>query len=256
MTLYLASLNSGSNGNCYYVGNEEEAVLIDAGLSCRETERRMKQLGLSMKNVKAIFISHEHTDHTAGISTLANRYYLPVYITTGTLAKGPHLIRHLSKNFLAGEAISIGSLDVLPFSKQHDAVDPHSFIIRGEQTTVGVLTDIGQVCEQTIAHFKQCNAALLESNYDEEMLENGSYPLQLKNRIRGGHGHLSNRQAAELFSQHRPPQMTHLVLAHLSKENNTRETALSAFKPYADGIELHVASRFEPSGIFSISSKD
>ncbi len=253
MTLYLASLNSGSNGNCYYIGNEQEAVLIDAGISCRETERRMKKLGLSMSKVKAVFISHEHTDHIRGLSTLANRYYLPVYITPGTAKQGPHLIRHLSKPFRAGEPVRIGSLEVLPFSKQHDAADPHSFLVRGGDTTVGILTDIGQVCDQTIAHFSQCHAALLESNYDEEMLDKGPYPLHLKNRIRGGLGHLSNRQALELFRHHRSPFMTHLLLAHLSKENNHPDTALAAFRSSPSDVQIQVASRYEATGVFTIN---
>ncbi len=252
MMLQLASLNSGSNGNCYYIGNEREAVLVDAGLSCRETEKRMRQLGLDIRRVQAIFISHEHTDHIKGLSTLANRYYLPVYITPGTARSGPHLIRHLSRSFEAGVPVNIGSLEVIPFRKEHDAADPHSFIIRGGSTTVGVFTDIGRVCENTIRHFRQCHAVLLESNYDEAMLENGPYPIHLKNRIRGGSGHLSNRQALELFREHRPPFMTHLLLAHLSRENNHPDTALAAFAPYAGGITLQVASRYEATGVFNI----
>lgn len=253
MTLYLASLNSGSNGNCYYIGNDEEAVLIDAGISCRETERRMKKLGLSMNKVKAVFISHEHTDHIRGLSTLANRYYLPVYITPGTAKFGPHLIRHLSRPFTAGSPVKIGGLQVIPFSKRHDAADPHSFLVRGGNTTVGIFTDIGGICDNTISHFRQCHAALLESNYDEAMLEQGRYPLHLKNRIRGGLGHLSNRQAAELFRAHRPAFMTHLLLGHLSKENNHPDTALAAFEPCTTGIQVQVASRYEATGVFAVN---
>ena len=253
MTLYLASLNSGRNGNCYYIGNDQEAVLIDAGISCRETERRMKKLGLSMQKVKAVFISHEHTDHIRGLSTLANRYYLPVYITPGTAKYGPHLIRHLSRPFTAGEAVEVGGLQVIPFPKRHDAADPHSFLVHGGNTTVGIFTDIGGICDNTISHFRQCNAALLESNYDEEMLDQGRYPLHLKNRIRGGLGHLSNRQAADLFREHRPPFTTHLLLGHLSKENNHPDTALAAFEPFSTGIQVQVASRYEATGVYTVT---
>src|SRR5450631_974468 len=124
MSLFITSLNSGSNGNCYYVGNGREAVLIDAGISCRETEKRMKQLGLSMKNVKAIFVSHEHTDHIKGVSTLANKYSLPVYISGITAKHGPGLIKHLTKTFTANKPVSVGELSVTAFTKQHDAADP------------------------------------------------------------------------------------------------------------------------------------
>src|ERR1700748_253094 len=130
MSLYITSLNSGSNGNCYYVGNEHEAVLIDAGISCRETEKRMRRLGLSMSKVKAIFISHEHSDHISGIPVLAKKYDLPVYITPGTLV---HLQLNFSNyrfiNFLADKPVIIGDLVITPFIKFHDATGPHSFII-------------------------------------------------------------------------------------------------------------------------------
>ncbi|MBL0358629.1 MAG: MBL fold metallo-hydrolase [Chitinophagaceae bacterium] len=254
MSLIFTSLNSGSNGNCYYIGNSNEAVLIDAGISCRETEKRMKQLGLNIKTVKAIFVSHEHGDHIKGVSTLANKYSLPVYITPLTAKHGPILIKHLSKTFNADEPVNIGELMVTPFAKQHDASDPHSFIISHQGITVGVFTDIGIVCHQVINYFKQCHAVFLESNYDEAMLENGHYPIQLKNRIRGGQGHLSNRQALELFTAHRPPFMTHLLLSHLSKENNSPELAADFFAPHANGTEVIVASRYKPTEVYTITS--
>jgi len=255
MALFITSLNSGSNGNCYYVGNSNEAVLVDVGISCRETEKRMKQVGLSMQTVKAIFVSHEHGDHIKGVSTLANKYKLPVYITELTAKHGPILIGHLSKTFTANEPIAIGDLLVTPFAKKHDASDPHSFIISHNGVTVGVFTDIGIACEQVVHYFKQCHAVFLESNYDEELLENGRYPIHLKNRIRGGEGHISNRQALELFNRHRPPFMTHLLLSHLSKENNSPELAANIFAPHANGTQVIVASRYQPTDVYSISSE-
>lgn len=256
MSLFITSLNSGSNGNCYYVGNNRDAVLIDVGISCRETEKRMKQVGLSMKTVKAIFVSHEHGDHIKGVSTLANKYDLPVYITAGTAKNGPILIKHISKTFTANEPVAIGELWVTPFTKQHDAVDPHSFIISNNGTTVGVFTDIGAPCKQLTRYFKKCHAAFLEANYDEEMLENGTYPLHLKNRIRGDQGHLSNRQALELFTRHRPPFMTHLLLSHLSKENNEPQLVEQLFTPYADGTAIIIASRYRATDVFRITAGD
>lgn len=254
MSLYISSLNSGSNGNCYYVGSSTDAVLIDVGISCRETEKRMKLAGLQMKNVKAIFVSHEHGDHIKGVSTLANKYHLPVYITELTAKNGPILIRHLSKKFTANENITIGNLVITPFAKYHDANDPHSFIISCNSVTVGVFTDIGRTCDQLIYHFKRCHAAFLESNYDEEMLENGRYPIHLKNRIRGGHGHLSNREALELFTQHRPTFMSHLVLSHLSKENNSPELAAGLFSKHAGNTSIIVASRYKATEVYNVTA--
>lgn len=254
MSLYITSLNSGSNGNCYYIGNASEAVLIDAGLSCREIENRMHQVGLSMKIVKAIFVSHEHTDHIKGVSTLANKYALPVYITTATAQHGPRLIKHLSHLFKAHEPVHIGSLTVTGFPKLHDAADPHSFIITGSSITVGVFTDIGMACQQVIKYFSLCHAAFLEANYDETLLENGRYPYYLKNRIRGGQGHLSNTQALQIFTQHRSPFLTHLLLSHLSKDNNCALLVKQLFSEKAGGTNISVASRYEPSKVFHINN--
>ncbi len=255
MSLFIASLNSGSNGNCYYIGSSHDAVLIDVGISCRETEKRMKALGLNIKNVRAIFVSHEHGDHIKGVSTLANKYSLPVYITGKTALQGPRLIRHLSMSFIANETVQTGDLTIIPFRKQHDAADPHSFVIESKGTRIGVFTDIGEVCSEVIRYFGTCHAAFLEANYDEKMLEQGRYPIHLKNRIRGGHGHLSNRQALELFLQHRSPQLSHLLLSHLSKENNSPELAMELFAPHANGTEVLVASRYTHSAVYEITSQ-
>jgi phosphoribosyl 1,2-cyclic phosphodiesterase len=253
MSLYIASLNSGSNGNCYYVGNANEAVLIDAGISCRETERRMKRLELSIKKVKAIFITHEHTDHIYGVSVLSKKYQIPVYITSGTLENGRlRLKKHLTHHFSAYVPVQIGDLSVTAFPKYHDAFDPHSFIVSGNNVNIGVFTDIGLACEHVTRQFRQCHAAFLESNYDEVMLENGRYTINLKRRIRGGKGHLSNNQALQLFSKHRPPFMSHLLLSHLSEENNTPDIVRELFTQKAGRTEIIVASRYEESPVFQI----
>ena len=252
MSLFITSLNSGSNGNCYYIGNNTEAVLIDAGISCRETEKRMKLLGLSMHTVKAIFISHEHGDHIRGLTTIANKYNLPVYITPATAGSGTRLIRHLSRPFTANKSIQVGELLITAFTKQHDAVDPHSFIVNYKGTTVGVFTDIGKACSQVTHYFKQCHAAFLEANYDENMLETGKYPAHLKNRIRGDHGHLSNNQALDLFLQHRAKYLTHILLSHLSKENNDPHLVEELFKKYSSGISVIIASRYRSTELFNI----
>jgi len=254
MALFITSLNSGSNGNCYYIGNSTEAVLVDVGISCRETEKRMRLLDLDIKKVKAIFVSHEHGDHIKGVSTLANKYQLPVYITQLTAKHGPILIGHLAKTFRENETIQIGELSVTGFAKQHDAADPYSFIVSYNKVTVGVFTDIGVACKNVIHYFKQCHAVFLEANYDETLLENGNYPIHLKNRIRGGQGHLSNHQALELFTTHRPPFMTHLLLSHLSKENNSPQLAQQLFTQHAANTNVIVASRYEPSPVYTITA--
>jgi len=253
MSLYISSINSGSNGNCYYVGNEQEAVLIDAGISCREIKKRMMRLGLAIDKVKAVIVSHEHSDHIRGIETLSRKYSIPVYITAETLKySGLFLDTELVKSFKAGEPITVGRLAIHPFPKHHDASDPFSFIISGNGVNIGVFTDIGLPCENVIHHFQQCHAAFLEANYDEKMLEEGSYPYYLKQRIRGDKGHLSNKQALELFLNHRPAFMSHLLLSHLSQNNNCPEVAAALFNPHAGNTRIIVASRYQESEVYKI----
>lgn len=253
MSLFITSLNSGSNGNCYYIGNNDEAVLVDAGISCRETDKRMLRLGLSMEKVKAVFISHEHSDHIRGIETLAKKYRIPVYITENTLISGRLKIDPLLVNsFSADETITIGGLSIVAFRKYHDAADPYSFTISGNGVNIGVYTDIGAPCEHLIRNFKQCHAAFLEANYDEQMLDNGNYPYYLKQRIRGGHGHLSNNQALEVFREHRSEALSLVLLSHLSKNNNSPELAQELFNKHAGNTTVVVASRYEESPVFEV----
>ncbi len=257
MALHITSLNSGSNGNCYYLANEKDAILVDAGLNCRETEKRMSRLGLSMNKVRAIFISHEHSDHIRGLPVIAKKYQLPVYITKSTMAGGRLALQdHLVRAFSAHEGIHIGDLSVTAFPKLHDASEPHSFVVSCRGVTVGVFTDIGFPCANLIRYFRQCNAAFLEANYDEDMLDGGRYPYFLKSRIRGGKGHLSNKQALELFTSCRPGYMSHLLLSHLSRDNNSPQLVMELFKRSAGNTEIIVASRDQETEIYYISKSE
>jgi len=254
MALSFTSLNSGSNGNCYYIENQQDAILVDAGITCRETEKRMERLGLSMNKLRAIFISHEHSDHIRGVPVIAKKYDLPVFITDGTLKKsGFNLDSNLLKTFTAHDAVQIGDLEITAFPKFHDASDPHSFIVSCNGIKVGVFTDIGIPCKHVIHYFNSCHAAFLEANYDEDMLENGRYPYHLKARIRGGHGHLSNKQALELFCTS-GTHMSHLLLSHLSRDNNNPDLVLEMFKKTSLGTEIVVASRDKESNVYHIGN--
>lgn len=255
MSLYISSLNSGSNGNCYYVGNNNNAILVDAGISCREVEKRMKRLELDIHKVKAIFVSHEHTDHTRGICGLVKKYRLPIYISDITISNCDFAIeKDLVKNFKAFERITIGELNILAFPKMHDAVDPFSFIVTYNNVKVGVFTDIGTACKNLVHHFSECHAAFLEANYDCKMLEEGNYPYYLKKRITGGFGHLSNHQALELFTMYKSPFLTHLILSHLSKNNNCPKLVDELFSGQAGAIKVIVASRFNETPVYCISN--
>lgn len=253
MSLFICSLNSGSNGNCYYVGNDKEAILVDAGIFCAEIEKRMKRIGLSMEKVKAVFISHEHSDHIKGLPVLVKKYHLPVYITDATRRNGRLEFEiALIRLFNAHEAVTIGDLSITAFPKFHDAIDPYSFVISCNKIYVGVFTDIGRPCHNVIEYFKRCHAAFLESNYDEEMLQNGNYPYHLKRRISAGMGHLSNKEALQLFLTHKAPYMSHLLLSHLSRNNNSPELVEEIFKAHAGKVHIAVASRFRETEVFHI----
>ncbi|WP_353183953.1 MBL fold metallo-hydrolase [Parapedobacter lycopersici] len=253
MPLFISSVASGSNGNCYYIGNEQDAVLVDAGISCRETERRMARQGLSMQRVKAIFVSHEHSDHIRGLSVLANKYQLPVFLSAGTrsacrLAIPERLLFPVADQ----QTVTIGGLQVTAFRKYHDAADPYSFVIDHSGTSVGVFTDIGRVCEQVAARFAQCDAAFLETNYDEELLMGGRYPYFLKQRIRGGYGHLSNTEALDLFVNYRSARLTHVFLSHLSRDNNDPGLVTALFNRHCEETKIVLAGRYAETPVYQI----
>ena len=256
MSLFISSIASGSNGNCYYVGNEQEAVLVDAGISCRETERRMARQGLSMRHVKAIFVSHEHTDHVKGLSVLANKYQLPVYLSAGTRRACKLAIpERLLAPVVDQQTITVGGLRVTAFRKYHDAADPYSFVVGDDGLSIGVFTDIGRVCEQVAYRFAQCDAVFLETNYDEGLLMGGRYPHFLKKRIRGGYGHLSNTQALELFMKHRSPRLTHLFLSHLSRDNNNPELVTALFEESCPETKVVLAGRDAETPVYQIGGQ-
>lgn len=255
MALFLASIASGSNGNCYYIGTATDAVLVDVGISCREVEKRMAQLGLSMQAVRAIFVTHEHSDHIRGINVLAKKWGLTVYGSRGTLRNTylqlpPQQIKFIADN----SATDINGLNVYAFRKKHDAVEPVSFTVRYGNICIGVFTDIGCHCPAVIEQFAQCNAAVLETNYDEAMLDKGGYPLHLKNRIRGGSGHLSNRQALHLFLQHRSSSLSYLLLGHISKNNNCPQLVQQLFTAHAGKTCMVVAGRYAPTEVYQITA--
>lgn len=253
MHVQVASLNSGSNGNCYYIGNDEDAVLVDIGISWRETENRMRQLGLDPKKLRAVFISHEHTDHISGLPGFCKKNSLPVYITPQTFsATGFPISGERIREFGAYDTVGIGSLEITAFPKQHDAIDPHSFVISSNGIHIGVFTDIGAPCKNVIHYFRQCHAVFLETNYDEAMLAQSRYPPVLQRRIRGSHGHLSNTQALQLFTQHRSRQLTHLFLSHLSRENNAPDLVLKTFAAFAGGVQVIHAPRDRATPVHTI----
>ncbi|MBN2166247.1 MAG: MBL fold metallo-hydrolase [Marinilabiliaceae bacterium] len=249
----VCALASGSNGNCYYIGNESEAILVDVGISRRQIVDRMRQVGLSINKVKAIFISHEHSDHSRGVRVLHQKLCIPVYMTSITYNNSrdenrPEKYVHLK----VGEWLVIGDIKVKAFSKSHDAVDPCSFIVKIGEKTVGVMTDIGKLCNNVVYYFNLCHAVFLETNYDHQMLMDGPYPLYLKHRVASDRGHLSNNQAVELVEKHGSDVLKYIFLSHISQENNHPDIALKAFDKLKGKYLIELTNRYAPTQVFQL----
>ena len=246
----ICALASGSNGNCYYVGNESDAVLIDAGIYCNRLIERAEAAGVDIDKVRAVFISHEHTDHVSGAYGIAKRLCLPFYFTRKTFNNTRGQFRPADvRYFEPGDVCDVFGIKVHTFSKRHDASDPCSFVVETNGRKIGVMTDIGVVTEAVTDHFSQCDAVFLESNYDEDMLWHGSYPYYLKQRVASEVGHLSNNQSVELASNFASSNLSHLFLSHISAENNTIEKALAAFSQIAQNVTVLPTSRHEASAV-------
>lgn len=249
--LEICALASGSNGNCYYIGNQSDAVLIDAGISAKQVLLRMENRRLAPAKIRALFITHEHTDHFRGARVLSKKLGIPVYLTTGT-----YLSVRLEDRpahvclFSPGETISIGKFNIHSFAKKHDAAEPCSFRIEYNQTNVGVFTDIGEACEKVQDNLSQCRAVFIESNYDEQMLWDGPYPYPLKQRVASAFGHLSNDQSLDLVRQFGGQQLEYIFLSHLSKENNTPAKAFQCFSELKDRFNVQLTSREEATSVF------
>ena len=246
----ICALASGSNGNCYYVGNESDAVLIDAGIYYNRLIERAEAAGVDIDKVRAVFISHEHTDHVSGAYGIAKRLCLPFYFTRKTFNNTRGQFRPADvRYFEPGDVCDVFGIKVHTFSKRHDASDPCSFVVETNGRKIGVMTDIGVVTEAVTDHFSQCDAVFLESNYDEDMLWHGSYPYYLKQRVASEVGHLSNNQSVELASNFASSNLSHIFLSHISAENNTIEKALSAFSQIAQNVSVLPTSRHAASEV-------
>ena len=249
--LEICALASGSNGNCYYIGNEKDAVLIDVGISCKQILKRMAEKKLNPLKIKSVFISHEHSDHLRGARVLEKKLKVPVYLTAKTyLATYKNMQPAWPRFFEPGTSVAVGEFRIHPFLKNHDASEPCSFRVEYAGKNVGVFTDVGESCDNVVAHLGLCDAVFLESNYDEEMLRSGSYPYYLKQRVASSHGHLSNVQALKLLEENAGIHLKCVFLSHLSAENNTPELALATLQPLTARFEVRLTSRSEAADVF------
>ena len=250
----ICALASGSNGNCYYIGNNEDAVLIDAGLSFKQILKRMEAKALDPKKIRAVFITHEHGDHVRGVRVLGKKLDIPVYMTNGTYAASFRTWKPVS--YIAIEnniPVEMGLFKVYPILKNHDAAEPTSFRVEHRGYSIGVFTDIGTPCDNVKQHLKQCHALFLETNYDPQLLKEGPYPYYLKVRIDSAVGHLSNIQAFELLKEHAHPDLQCVFLSHLSAENNRPELAYNQFKSLEEKFLVKLTDRFAASELYTMA---
>jgi len=234
MAVSVSVLASGSRGNSTVVQSSSTRILVDAGLSCRETFKRMKAAGDDPESLSAIVITHEHSDHVHGLAVLARKLNIPVYMTGATHHAWARAVRDATGEkpeirklefFSSGRKFHVGDIDVTPFTIPHDAVDPVGFTFRAEGIRIGVATDLGYMPASVCDHLRGCDVLVLESNHDLEMLRVGPYPWAVKQRVMSRVGHLSNAALAQFLANDYDGHATYIVLAHLSEQNNHPEVA-------------------------------
>lgn len=263
----MCSIASGSSGNCIYVGSDDTHLLIDTGISKKRIEEGLKELEIKGEEIGGILITHEHSDHIQGLGVFSRKYELPIYATPGTiegilsysgLGKLPEGLLH---PIHTDEPFMIGDIRVNPFAISHDANEPSGYRLECGEKSVAVATDLGKYDEYTVEHLKNLDAVLLEANHDIHMLEVGAYPYYLKQRIMGDRGHLSNELSGRLLCDILHDNLNHIVLGHLSKENNYAKLAYETVKlevTLADNdyrgedLDMFVAKRDAVSDIITV----
>ena len=268
MQLQFCPLFSGSSGNALYVGTDKTKILIDAGLSGAKITTEMDKIGVSPSDLSAILVTHEHADHISGVGVLSRRYHLPVYASFGTWAAMSGKVGAIDAacrvSFEAGEDFSIGDLDVRSFTTPHDAADPVGYAVSAAGMKVAIATDIGAVREGWLREVEGADVLLLEANHDVDTLKASRYPYELKRRILGNRGHLSNDDAGKAAAELARRGVRVIVLGHLSGENNFPELAYASvacvleeagLKPGRD-VMLSVARRDGRSELFVLGEGD
>ena len=241
----IASLGSGSKGNGTLVDNGDTCLLIDLGFTLKESVQRLNRLDIQPEEISAILVTHEHTDHIHGVAPFARKFATPVYLSPGT-CQAKSLGELPSLNPINCHApFRVGSFDVVPVAVPHDAKEPCQYVLQSKGLSVGVLTDLGHITPHVRQNYAQCDALFLECNHDVDMLREGSYPWQLKQRVGGDYGHLNNEQAADLLTSIDLNRLKTLIISHISEQNNQPELALKAVNSRLQGWsgELVVADQ-------------
>jgi phosphoribosyl 1,2-cyclic phosphodiesterase len=235
--MWFASLGSGSKGNATLVRSADTLLMVDCGFSTRETTRRLAALDVRPEQIDAILVTHEHSDHCAGVASLSRRFQIPVYLTHGTASTGRCDGSHSLQCFNSEDSFAIGSLQVKAVTVPHDAAEPCQYRLSSGGRSLGILTDLGSITPHVLDSYRDCHSLVLEFNHDLLMLQAGSYPPALKRRVGGDWGHLNNLQAAQLLRDLGTARPGQLVVAHISENNNSRQKAEQALLSVLDSLE-------------------
>jgi phosphoribosyl 1,2-cyclic phosphodiesterase len=262
--LRFQSFGSGSSGNCYYIGNASNGVLIDAGLGVRTIRKYLRNIGLDFENIWGVFVTHDHADHIKAVGTLGEKHRIPIYSTRKVhegIQRSYCVTEKLysSRKFIEkGESVEVGDFRITAFPISHDASDNVGYTIEYKEKRFTFATDLGYVCNEAAEHLVLADYMVLEANYDEQMLLQGSYPIHLKNRVAGNTGHLSNDQAGRFLAENYQPNLQHVFLCHLSRENNFPELAYTTIQNHLEekkiivgkDVQLVTLERLNPSELF------
>ena len=234
MKLNFCSLSSGSSGNCYYLGNEFHGILIDAGISATSIRKFLKSIDISMQTIMGVLITHNHIDHIRGLEVLTRKNSLPAFTTDkiwkSILTPKSKMTSDCIREIPLQQKFHLAGFDIEAFPVHHDAPETIGFQITCGEKKITVATDLGHICETAAPYIQAANLLVIESNYDEQMLANGRYPHFLKARIRSNHGHLGNHQTSAFLADNISDNLSHICLAHLSKNNNTPEIVLQTIE--------------------------
>lgn len=248
----VCTLASGSSGNSLYIESSHSRILVDAGIGPRVLKNRLRSINVDITDINGVIVTHEHEDHTKCISKIA----MPVYVASETVPLWKDKVESL-KEFESDGAFYINDLHITPFSVPHDAIDPVGFTIESENEKIGLVTDLGDVTRLVLERLRACKVLIVESNHDINLLHESNYPWDLKQRIKGRNGHLSNMQSSSLLNTIFHKDLKHVILAHLSMINNSPEVAFKEAmkiinRKDSNGTSLHVAPRYDAGEVISI----
>ena len=253
-------LGSGSAGNCTCIATENTCVLVDLGFGWRSLARRLQEAGLHDRRIDAVLCTHGHSDHTKGISSFRSRSTAPIFVNEGTQGEIPGLGNMDGReNFCSSSPFIIGDLEIEAFPVSHDAAEPVGFRFSAEGIRGALVTDLGELSDDVIERLRGCDWLIVESNHDGQMLKIGPYPWDVKQRVMSRLGHLSNQELSSFLAGHFDGQASHILLAHLSRQNNDPDVALEhasralsqRFPRSAEDHQLHLTYQNKPSVVLN-----